>query len=1071
MSFEKVPARIDFPEGEREVLAFWERVGAFETLRARNAGNATYAFLDGPITANNPMGVHHAWGRTCKDVFQRYHAGLGRDTRYQNGFDCQGLWVEVEVEKERGFTTKREIEAYGIDRFVEDCKERVRKFSAVQAKQSQRLGYWMDWTDSYFTMSDENNYSIWRFLHQCHEKGYIYKGVDVMPWCARCGTGLSQMELTEGYRAVTHTAVFVVFPLRERPDEALLVWTTTPWTLTSNVAAAVAPGLTYLRVKAGERTFYVAKANYAATRRQPATPAHGQKPPPGLSPIRGMLLALNGNREPEVVGEVQGADLVGLTYDGPYDALDAAAGARAAHRVVAWDQVAEGEGTGIVHIAPGCGSEDYHLGNERGLPRVVPIDDSGNFVGGFGEWSGRNFNEVSAGVIDDLKTRGLLVAKEPYFHRYPHCWRCKSELAYRLVDEWYISMSWRGEIMDAAKQARWIPEWGLQRELDWLKNMGDWMISKKRYWGLALPIWECGCGHVTLVRDREDLQARATEGWEAFDGHSPHRPWVDGVKIRCPKCGNDRVSRIKDVGNPWLDASIVPFSTQRYFTDRAYFDRWFPADLVLESLPGQFRNWFYALLAVSAQLTGLVLDEHHEEMHKSKGNAIWFDDAAESIGADVMRWMYCAISPEQNLAFGPGPADEKRRQVILPLWNVHRFLVNLVVSEGFDPRRPAPALAERNIMDRWILAELHAFLAIANQGFAAFDTLVVCQAAERFVELLSNWYVRRSRNRFHGATWTVDRRAAFHTLFEVLDTFVQAISPVVPFLAERLYQGLGRAGAGERAFADAGTAATSVHHRPYPQSDAAYLDDTLCGRVQRLLDVVAMSRSVRNANRLKVRQPLSRLVLVPRDAEQREAIRLFEAEIREELNTHAVEVRGGVDDLRRVQVKLDFRAAGPAFGKQVQAINAALLATPASRVEAAVASGGSLALDLGDSTVELPAAMIVAAPVYAEGWVGGEHGGLIALFDSRITPELEREGLARELIHVLQQARKDAALDFEDRVIVSLTAEGERVQAALDEWRATVGEEVLVTAWEAGGDRTVEVPGGSVRYALRRAGD
>ncbi len=1087
MSFDRVPAKIDFPGAEREVLAFWERTGAFEALREQNAGKPRWSFLDGPITANNPMGVHHAWGRTYKDVFQRYHAGLGRELRYQNGFDCQGLWVEVEVEKEHGFATKREIEAFGIDKFVEACKARVLKYSAVQSKQSQRLGYWMDWDNSYYTMSEENNYSIWRFLAQCHEKGHVYKGVDVMPWCARCGTGLSQMELTEGYRAVTHTAVFVAFPIRERPGENLLVWTTTPWTLTANVAAAVGPTMTYLRLKAGDQVFYVAKGNYTLARKQPAQPAHGQKPPPGLQSLHAILKNL-AKGEPEVLAEVLGSELVGLTYDGPYDHLDAAAPAKAAHRVVAWDQVVEGEGSGIVHIAPGCGAEDYHLGKERGLPSVVPIDDTGTFGAGFGPFAGKSFTDVSAQVVEDLKARGRLVAREPYFHRYPHCWRCKSELAYRLVDEWYISMNWRGDIMNAAKDATWIPSWGLQRELDWLKNMGDWMISKKRYWGLALPIWECSCGHFTVVKDREDLRARATSGWEAFEGHTPHRPWIDGVTIACDKCGNQHVKRIPDVGNPWLDASIVPFSTWHYFTDREYWEKWFPADLVVESLPGQFRNWFYALLAVSAQLTGkspfktllghgLVLDQNHEEMHKSKGNAIWFDDAAETIGADVMRWMYCSQSPETNLAFGPVPADEKRRQVLLPLWNVYRFLVNLAVAEGFDPTAAKVPVSERSLMDRWILSELHTFLDVANKGFAGFDTLSVTVAAERFVELLSNWYVRRSRSRFYGESWTVDKRAAYQTLYEVLDTFVQALSPILPFLSERIYQGLVRAPLGEAAFAEPvrGGVPASVHLRPYPQPDATLIDATLSTQIERLLDAVALARGVRNANRLKVRQPLARLVIVPRDETQREAVVRFEDQLRDELNVKAVEVRPKAEELRSLKVKLNFPLAGPHFGPKIGAVGAALGAAPASAVEAAVASGNPLVLDVAGERVELPANMIVATPTYAEGWVGGEQAGAIALFDARITPEIEREGITRELIHLVQQMRKDAGLDFEDRIVLAVKAEGDQVRLAVSEGRGLISEEVLATGWQetldgqALAERRADLPGGSVSLAIARA--
>jgi len=584
MAFDKVDPKVDFPAQERDILAFWERTGAFDKLRELNRGKPKWSFLDGPITANNPMGVHHAWGRTYKDIYQRYQASLGRELRYQNGFDCQGLWVEVEVEKEHNFANKKDIETFGIGRFVEECKARATRFAAIQTQQSIRLGQWMDWDHSYYTMSDENNYGIWAFLKKCHEKGLVYKGCDVMPWCPRCGTGLSQMEMNEGYREVAHTSVFVAFPLIDRPGESLLVWTTTPWTLSSNVAAAVKPDMTYVKVKQGDRSFYLGKANFENARSQPI-----QVPKPKtlpdlwsqvldqhkkIPPLMSIQAMFKNNGAFEVVEELRGETLVGLKYHGPFDALDGAAESVPAHRVIAWSAVTESEGTGIVHIAPGCGAEDYALGKELGLPQIAPLFEDGRFRPEFGFLAGRRFDEVADDVVADLKKRGLHFAKEQYWHRYPHCWRCKDELVYRLVDEWFINMNWRERIMDSARQARWIPEWGLERELDWLRNMGDWMISKKRYWGLALPIWEChACGHFEIIGGRDELKARAVAGWEKFDGHSPHRPWIDDVRLRCAQCGDEHMTRIKDVGNPWLDASIVPFSTMGYFSDRNYWEQ------------------------------------------------------------------------------------------------------------------------------------------------------------------------------------------------------------------------------------------------------------------------------------------------------------------------------------------------------------------------------------------------------------------------------------------------------------------------------------------------------------------
>src|SRR5262245_38344889 len=691
MPFEKVDTQVDFPAQERAILEFWRRTDAFERLRAKNRGKPRWSFLDGPITANNPMGVHHAWGRTYKDAYQRYFAMTGHEERYQNGFDCQGLWVEVEVEKDLKLRSKRDIENLvpgdpftSIDRFVQLCKERVDRFARIQTEQSIRLGYWMDWDReedwqkppdqrrSYFTMSEENNYTIWTFLKKCRDRGLVYKAYDSMPWCPRCAVGISQMEMHEGYQYVAHRAVFVRFPLRGLPGENLLVWTTTPWTLTSNVGAAVNPALTYVKVKHRDEFYYLAKGALICHRlEEDFKRGNWVDGVPKLKTVAQIFKEKGGY---EVVGELKGSEMIGWTYDGPFDELPApnrpfgypaeishvverqkwspAVSAKDAHRIIEWDLVGETEGTGIVHIAPGCGKEDFELGKSLGLPPIAPLEEEGNFLPDFGALSGKSAfaHETVDQILQALTQKGVLIAVERYPHNYPHCWRCKTELLFRLVDEWYISMgsednpdSYRCQIMRTTEDVTFLPESinGRARELDWLKNMGDWMISKKRYWGLALPIWVCdneSCGFFDVIGDRKELEQRAITGWDEFEGHSPHRPWIDVVKIRCAKCAGT-ATRISDVGNPWLDAGIVPYSTMRYNTDRRYWEQWFPADFITECFPGQFRNWFYAILAMSAMMENrapfkvllghaLVFDEVGEPMHKSAGNAINFEGAA-----------------------------------------------------------------------------------------------------------------------------------------------------------------------------------------------------------------------------------------------------------------------------------------------------------------------------------------------------------------------------------------------------------------------------------------------------------
>jgi len=676
--FEKVDSKCEHIKLEHRILKWWQEIKAFDKLREKNAGGKVWSFLDGPITANNPMGVHHAWGRTLKDVYQRYNAMMGCEQRYQNGFDCQGLWVEVEVEKEMGYKTKADIERAGLEHFINRCKERVEKYSKVQSGQSIRLGYWMDWDNSYYTMSDENNYTIWAFLKKCHQRGLIYKGLDAMPWCPRCETGISEQERREGYKNIEDTAVYVRLPLVRRENEYLLVWTTTPWTLAANVACAVNAELKYAKVEQGGCKYYLAES---------------------------LIKVMREKGEYKVEEVISGKEMIGWEYQGPFDELEAVKVAFAekkyVHRIIEWEDVSDSEGVGIVHIAPGCGKEDFDLGKEFGLPILMPIDERGVYSEGYGFLTGQSAGEVADQVLEKLRAKELYYKKEKYAHDYPHCWRCATPLVFRAVDEWYIDMSWRDEIMEVTKQIRWIPEWGKDQELNWLENMADWMISKKRFWGLALPIFECECGHFDVIGGREELKERAVKGWEKFEGNSPHRPWVDNIHIKCEKCGKD-VERIGDVGNPWLDAGIVPYSTVGYNSDKEYWQKWIPADLVLECFPGQFRNWFYALLAMSTMMEGvkpfktllghaLVRDEHGKEMHKSAGNAIWFDEAVEKMGADVMRWIYCGHNSTNNLNFGYGIGEQVSRRVFSTWWNVYSFFVNYARLDGFEPGSEAVA--------------------------------------------------------------------------------------------------------------------------------------------------------------------------------------------------------------------------------------------------------------------------------------------------------------------------------------------------------------------------------------------
>lgn len=1035
-----VTQNLDFPALEREILEFWEKNRIFAKLVAKNRGSGRkFRFVDGPITANNPMGVHHAWGRTYKDLWHRYKAMQGYEARYQNGFDCQGLWVEVEVEKELGFKSKKDIEQFGIDRFVEKCKERVEKFARVQTEQSIRLGYWMDWDNSYYTMAPDNNYAIWHFLKRCHEKGWIYKGRDVMPWCPRCGIALSDMEIaTEGYQEMTHKSVFIQLPIKGRQNEYLLVWTTTPWTLTSNTAVAVHPDLTYLKVKQGDRIYYLAQSR------------------------REIL-----KNDYEVLAELPGRELVGLAYQGPFDSLEAQQGIE--HRTVAWKEVTEAEGTGMVHIAPGCGQEDFALSRIEKLAVVAPLDEGGYYLSGFGWLSGRNVSEVTEDIIADLKKRGLLYYAHKYTHRYPECWRCHSELVFRLVDEWFISMQeLRPRIMESAKQARWIPEWGLDRELDWLRNMGDWCISKKRYWGLALPIYECSCGAIEVIGGYQELQERAVSGWERFVGHSPHRPWVDYVKISCPRC-RAPMSRIPDVGNPWLDAGIVMFSTVmppdkcftpekeksgRYVYDpklsypqnRNYWQDWYPAEFITECFPGQFRNWFYAILTMSTALEGrspfetllghaLVKDERGEDMHKSKGNAIWFDEAAERLGADLMRWIFCCQNPIQNLNFGYHMAAEYKRR-LLTLHNVYAFYITYARLDNFQPAGKKLSPQALGLLDRWILSELNILISGVRQSLDNYDAMSACRLLERFVEDLSTWYVRRSRRRFWKSESDADKEAAYLTLYTCLETMLRLMAPFMPFWTESMYQNLVRSVVPE--------SPESIHLCQYPQPAPEMVDESLSREMELVRQVVSLGHAARKEAKIKVRQPLARLLFFSQNKEDWKVIEKHQEIVKDEVNVKAIEPLADPESLLTYRARGLGARLGPKYQSESEQVKNRIAALTSQQVKLLKQSG---ILELNGLSAPLSSEDVEIVVEAAKGYAGKTEGSTTVILETNLTEELKAEGLARELVHLIQNLRKNSGLEVSDRIRIRYGADLE-LGRAMDRHREWIMNEVLAVSME-----------------------
>jgi isoleucyl-tRNA synthetase len=995
--FESLPQYPDHPALEKEILEWWDSRRVFDQLRERNRGGPKWSFTDGPITANNPMGIHHAWGRALKDVFQRYKALGGHELRYQNGFDSQGLWVEVEVEKSLGLGSKREIEEYGLAQFAERCKERVAHYGKVMIDQSRRLGMWMDWGNDYYTFSDTNIEYIWRFLKECHARGWLYKGHRSTQWCPRCGTSLSQHEQAgeDKYVELTHPSVYARLPLPGREGEALAIWTTTPWTLPANVAAAVKPDAEY-----------------------------------GLFDGAWWLRELKPDGVP--ARTVRGEELVGLEYDGPFDDLPAQEGVT--HRVIPWDDVTTTEGTGIVHIAPGCGAEDFELSRVHDLPVVMPIDESGHMLPRFGAFKGMTTDEVAQPVIDALRQRGLLIDSGEITHRYPICWRCATPLVFRIVDDWFISCDEiRQPLRDANATVEWTPSFYSKRMDDWLVNMGDWNISRKRYFGLPLPFYPCECGELNVIGSRRELEERATTG--IADLKELHRPWIDDVLISCGACDAE-VHRIPEVGDAWLDAGIVPFSTlgwqndewkeHGYATgasaeisgadlpDHAYWEKWFPADWVSESRE-QIRLWFYSQCFMAVTLVGQspyravltyerVRDETGREMHKSWGNAIEANEAFERMGADIVRWMYCEQTPSQNINFGYGPADDVKRR-LLTLWNSVKFFVDYANVDGFEPSSSAGP--SEHPLDKWLHARTEQLVVDVTAAYERFWTPDVVRLFEAFVDDLSNWYIRRSRRRF----WKGDA-AALQTLWSALLRAVQLIGPVMPFLTEHLWRLL-----------RTGDQPESVFLAPWPEAGEA--DTDLLAEIAEVRRVVELGRQARGDAGVKLRQPLRRLVVQGAGPAQRQV-----GEIAEELRVKEVEF--GPVEAAELRVKPNLPLLGPKLGKELGPVRAALTAGDFEQLE-----GGGVRVNGHD----LSADEVLVERGAREGWALAADDSLTVAVSTELDDELRLEGRVLDLIHHLNSMRKDAGLALTDRIRVTLPASHEDLMQHAD-W---IKEEVLAT--------------------------
>jgi len=1042
--FEPVDPKQSFPELEERVLARWREEGVFERSLAAREGAPVWSFYEGPPTANGKPGSHHVLARVFKDVYPRYKTMCGFRVPRKAGWDCHGLPVELEVEKQLGISSKQEIEEFGIAEFNQRCRESVFEYVEDWNKLTERIGFWIDLDDPYVTLEDDYIESVWWSLKQLWDKDRLYEGHKVVPYCPRCGTALSSHEVALGYEDVKDPSIYVRFPLLDG-DASLLVWTTTPWTLPGNVAVAVAPEVTYVRARLEDETLILAE------------------------PLVERVLGEGA----EILDRFPGSDLVGRSYRGPVFAL-ADGGPANAFKVLAGEFVTTEDGTGLVHIAPAFGEDDYAVAAAAGQFDPTDAGTLYNPVGLDGKFDGRvtGFEEefvkdpeVTAALIADLESRGLLFREQVYEHAYPHCWRCGTPLLYYAKSSWYIATSQaRDQMLANNEEIGWHPEHIKHGRFGkWLENNVDWALSRDRYWGTPLPIWECtgeGCDGRFCAGSVAELRERARE----VVPDDLHRPYIDGVTLDCEQCGS-LMRRVVSVIDTWYDSGAMPFAQFHYpFEGKEEFEERFPADYICEA-QDQTRGWFYTLLAESTLLfgtssykncvcLGLILDPEGQKMSKSRGNVVDPWDVLNSHGADAFRWYYLtAQQPWAGYRFSVDTVGESVRQFLLTLWNTYSFWVLYANAENLGPEDFAPAPETANDLDRWALSRLQATIATVRERMDDYDCTAAGRAIAEFVEELSNWYVRLSRRRF----WDGDR-AAFATLRHCLLETTAMLAPFVPFLADEIHRNLGGP-----------DAAPSVHLRDYPDADAALADPELEQGMEAVRLTVELGRAARAQAKAKVRQPLRRAVIVANDAE-RAAIEARAALVTSELNVKELDFVTDESELVSYSAKPNYRALGPRFGKNMPQVAAAVEALDAAHVAAVLAEGGEIGIAIDGTDHSLGPDDLTLALQPLEGYeVEAEAGHAVAL-QLELDDELRREGLAREIVHAVQNARKAAGLEITDRIDLALAGDPDLIAAA-QAHEAYLASEVLATSvsYDGSNGAAAKIDGRDLSIGVSRA--
>ena len=994
--FEKVSTTLDFLSREKEVLEFWKKNEVFQKSIDLRKGGDVFTFYDGPPTANGKPHIGHIETRAIKDLIPRYQTMKGKSVTRKAGWDTHGLPVELEVEKQLGLDGKDQIEAYGIEPFIKKCKESVWKYKGMWEDMSERVGFWADMKNPYVTY--DNNYieSEWWALKTIFDKGLLYKGYKVVPYCPRCGTALSSHEVSQGYKKVKERSAVVRFKVVGEENAFLYAWTTTPWTLPSNVALCVNGHETYARFECEGRTIIMADA---------------------------LIPAIMGDKEITNKTTFPGSDLVGMKYEPLFDfqreVIRGVENEENAWMVIADDYVTMTDGTGIVHIAPAFGEDDARVGRENHIPFLQLVDTKGE-MDKRTPWGGTFIKKADPMVLEDLDKRGLLVAAPAFEHDYPFCWRCDTPLIYYARSTWFIRMTAvHDQLMRNNRSVNWMPDNIKEGRMgNFLDNVIDWGLSRERYWGTPLPVWVCKCGHIHVVGSIKEL---CEIGHNVTPDIELHRPYIDQVTITCPECGGE-MHRTPEVIDCWFDSGSMPFAQWHYpFENKETFEANFPADFISEAID-QTRGWFYTLLAISTLLfdrspfencivMGHVQDAEGRKMSKHIGNVVDPWEVLDKQGADAVRWyFYASSAPWLPTRFSGDLVSEMQRKFMGTLWNTYAFFTLYASIDNYDPLTQKADRKDFSLMDKWILSKLQTLIATVDEGLEKYQITETARAISDFVDELSNWYVRRCRERFWGKGLAGDKLAAFETLYTVLKTLSGLCAPYIPFMAESMYRNL--------VANNDPDAPISVHLTDFPTADPSLVDHELEAQMEEVIAAVQLGRACRNAANIKVRQPIATMYI--KGAALDEAVSEL---IADELNVKAVRFVTDARDFTTYELKPQMRTLGPRYGKLLGRIGAHLKTMDGNAVVDAFERGETVSFELDGTLVELGKDDVLTRPMQKEGFVAQMDGDMTVVLDANLTPELIEEGYVRELISKIQTMRKDADFDVTDRIAVTIEAD------------------------------------------------